>query len=56
VSPPDSLGFQYWSNRVVGPGRLRFEAREPSAEARSNHLAQELWRLTAQAVANLGAN
>ena len=56
VSPPDSLGFQYWSNRVVGPGRLRFEAREPSAEARSNHLAQELWRLTAQAAANPGAD
>jgi len=56
VSPPDPLGFQYWSNRVLGPGRLRFEATEPSVEARSNQLAQELWRLTAQAAANLGTD
>ena len=56
VLPPDPFGFQYWSNRVLGPGRLRFEATEPSVEARSNQLAQELWRLSAQAVAKPGAD
>ncbi|MFN9547929.1 MAG: SDR family NAD(P)-dependent oxidoreductase [Cyanobacteriota bacterium] len=43
-------GFQYWSNRVQGPGRLRFERGEPSAEARSEALAAALWQLSAQAV------
>ncbi|MCX5969753.1 MAG: hypothetical protein NTV57_19395 [Cyanobacteria bacterium] len=52
TSPPDPVGFQYSSNRVLGPGRLRFEAREPSVEARSDELAHELWTLTAQAAAN----
>jgi len=56
TSPPDAVGFQYWSNRVQGPGRLRFEASQPSEEARSNELARELWTLTAQAVANSGAD
>jgi len=55
-SPPDPVGFQYWSNRVLGPGRLRFEASEPSVEARSDELARELWILTAQAAANPGAD
>ncbi len=54
TSPPDLVGFQYWSNRVLGPGRLRFEASQPSLEARSDELARELWTLTVQAVANPG--
>lgn len=41
-------GFHYWSNRVLGPGRLRFEPSQPSAEACSESLAQELWSLSAQ--------
>jgi protochlorophyllide reductase len=50
-SPADPVGFQYWSNRVLGPGRLRFEPSEPSVEARSDDLARELWTLTAAAAA-----
>jgi len=42
-----SDGFQYWRNRVVGPGRLRFERTEPSAEARDQALASDLWTLSA---------
>ncbi|MEB3317136.1 MAG: SDR family NAD(P)-dependent oxidoreductase [Cyanobacteriota bacterium] len=49
-APPAAEGFSYWSNRVQGPGRLRFERAEPSAEARSDALAAELWRLTAERV------
>jgi protochlorophyllide reductase len=44
---PEGTGFQYWSNRVLGPGRLRFEVTQPSAEARSESLARELWELSA---------
>ena len=54
TSPPDPMGFQYWSNRVQGPGRLRFEASQPSVEARCDDLARELWTLTAQAAVNPG--
>lgn len=43
-------GFTYWSNRVLGPGRLAFARSDPSAEARSDSLATELWRLSARAV------
>ncbi len=43
-------GFRYWSNRVVGPGRLRFELAEPSAEACNDTLAEELWRVSAELV------
>ena len=43
-------GFQYWSNRVLGPGRLRFERCEPSLEATDNALAEELWQLSSQVV------
>jgi len=53
-SPADPVGFQYWSNRVLGPGRLRFEPVEPSVEARSDGLARELWTLSAAAAANPG--
>ena len=47
-SPPQPSGFQYWSNRVLGPGRRRFEVSEPSAEACSSDLARELWTLSAR--------
>lgn len=46
----DAPGFRYRSNRVLGPGRLRFESAEPSAEARDDALAAALWDLSAQAV------
>lgn len=48
TSPPQPSGFQYWSNRVLGPGRLRFEVSQPSAEACSDTLARQLWDLSAQ--------
>ncbi|MGB7563958.1 MAG: SDR family NAD(P)-dependent oxidoreductase [Prochlorococcaceae cyanobacterium] len=48
ASAPEPSGLKYWSNRVLGPGRRRFEAREPSAEACSEHLARQLWELSAQ--------
>jgi len=51
LSPADPDGFQYWSNRVLGPGRLRFELSEPSVEARSDDLARELWTLSEEAAA-----
>lgn len=47
-STPPASGFQYWSNRVLGPGRLRFEASQASAEACSDTLARQLWDLSAQ--------
>ncbi|MFI0403528.1 MAG: SDR family NAD(P)-dependent oxidoreductase [Cyanobium sp.] len=50
TSPDDPSGFQYWSNRVLGPGRRRFARVEPSAEARNDDLAAELWQLSVQAV------
>ena len=56
TSPAAPVGFQYWSNRVLGPGRLRFAISEPSEEARSDELAGELWSLTAQAAANSGTD
>ena len=55
-SPADPDGFQYWSNRVLGPGRLRFEVSEPSLEAGNDELADELWSLSGQAVANSGSD
>lgn len=51
TSTPQANGFQYWRNRVLGPGRLRFEASQPSAEACSDALARQLWDLSA-AIAN----
>jgi protochlorophyllide reductase len=47
-TPPPASGLQYWSNRVLGPGRLRFAPAQPSAEAQSLQLAQQLWTLTAR--------
>ncbi len=48
TTPEHLEPFEYWSNRVLGPGRRRFKRSEPSAEARSDALAQELWELSAQ--------
>ena len=48
ISTPQPSGFQYWSNRVLGPGRLRFEVSQPSAEACSDSLALQLWDLSAR--------
>ncbi|SBO42125.1 SDR family NAD(P)-dependent oxidoreductase [Cyanobium sp. NIES-981] len=45
---PQGPGFQYWSNRVLGPGRRRFERSEPAEAARDDALAAELWALSAQ--------
>ena len=50
TSPPQASGFQYWSNRVLGPGRLRFEASQPTADACSDTLARQLWDLSAQII------
>ena len=46
----DQPGFHYWCNRVVGPGRHRFEAIEPSTEARDATRARDLWELSAALV------
>ncbi|MFN9693040.1 MAG: hypothetical protein ACK550_04470, partial [Synechococcaceae cyanobacterium] len=43
---PEATGFCYSSNRVLGPGRLCFEPRPPSAAARDDRLAEELWTLS----------
>lgn len=48
ASEPQAHGFHYWSNRVLGPGRRRFEPSQPSAEARSELLARQLWHLSAE--------
>ncbi|MFM7550409.1 MAG: SDR family NAD(P)-dependent oxidoreductase [Cyanobacteriota bacterium] len=47
-TPEQPEPFEYWSNRVLGPGRRHFEQSTPSAEARCDALAEELWQLTAQ--------
>jgi protochlorophyllide reductase len=47
ITAEDAVDFAYWSNRLVGPGRLRFERRQPSAEASDRAKAQELWDLSA---------
>lgn len=46
-------GFQYWSNRVLAPGRLRFEPGQPSSEACSDVLARQLWDLSANQIPRL---
>jgi protochlorophyllide reductase len=43
-------GFCYGANRLLGPGRLRFELAEPSAEARDDRLATDLWQVSADLV------
>ena len=49
----ESSGFQYWSNRVLAPGRLRFEPGQPSSEACSDVLARQLWDLSASQIQRL---
>lgn len=44
---PDHSGLQYWSNRVVAPGRHRFGMLPPSQEAQNDALAERLWSLSA---------
>ena len=44
-------GLSYWSQRVLGPGRLRFAPAEPSEEARDDDRAERLWRLGARLIA-----
>jgi protochlorophyllide reductase len=46
----EEAGFSYFSNRVVAPGRLRFERGDPSAEARDDQLADALWQLSTSQV------
>jgi protochlorophyllide reductase len=48
ISTAQPSGFQDWSNRLLGPGRLRFEISQPSAEACSDSLALQLWDLSAR--------
>ncbi len=43
-------GFSYHCNRLIGPGRLRFEPAEPSPEAQDGALAEALWSASAQLV------
>jgi len=43
-------GFQYWSQRVLGPGRLRFAPAEPSEEASDPGRASLLWSLGARLI------
>jgi protochlorophyllide reductase len=48
ASELQTSGFQYWSNRVIGPGRLLYGASQPSADACCDTLARQLWDLSAQ--------
>lgn len=50
ADPVDHDGFSYGVNRLLGPGRLRFEPAEPSVEARDDRLANALWELSADLV------
>jgi len=47
TDPEADDGFRYGANRLLGPGRLRFEPTEPSAEARNDQLANALWEVSA---------
>ncbi|MFO8237335.1 MAG: SDR family NAD(P)-dependent oxidoreductase [Prochlorococcaceae cyanobacterium] len=49
-----SGGFHYWCNRVLGPGRRRFEDLQPSAEARDDALAAALWAISEELVGQEG--
>jgi protochlorophyllide reductase len=50
TDPDVADGFHYRVNRLLGPGRLRFEPAEPSAEARDDALAHDLWQVSADRV------
>jgi protochlorophyllide reductase len=51
---PQPAGFSYFSNRVLGPRRLRFEAVSPSAEALDDAKARELWSASAEVLGTEG--
>ena len=51
---PADTGFRYSSNRVLGPGRLCFEERQPSAAARDDQLAERLWCMTEARLGEVG--
>jgi len=50
TDPDAAEGFHYGVNRLLGPGRLRFEPAVPSAEARDDRLATALWQVSADLV------
>ena len=50
TDPKAEAGFHYGVNRLLGPGRLRFEPAEPSAEAGDDRLATVLWQVSADLV------
>ena len=50
TDPEVEPGCSYGVNRLLGPGRLRFEPTEPSAEARDDQLATALWQVSADLV------
>jgi protochlorophyllide reductase len=45
-----SGGFHYWCNRVLGPGRRRFEPAKPSTEALDDTKAAALWKISEELV------
>jgi protochlorophyllide reductase len=50
TEPQANDGFSYGVNRLLVPGRLRFEPAEPSTEARDDRLAEALWQVSADLV------
>ena len=50
LDPAMPLGFSYWSNTLLAPGRHRFERAEPSAEAADEAKAARLWQVSEQLV------
>jgi protochlorophyllide reductase len=50
LDPAMPLGFSYWSNTLLGPGRHRFERAETSAEAADEAKAERLWQMSEQLV------
>ena len=50
VLDPADPGFVYWSNTLMGPGRHRFEAVSPSAEASNAAKADRLWALSQERI------
>ena len=50
LDPAMPLGFSYWSNTLLGPGRHRFERAETSAEAADEGKAGRLWQVSEQLI------
>ncbi|NBO29162.1 MAG: SDR family NAD(P)-dependent oxidoreductase [Synechococcaceae bacterium WBA_2_066] len=46
----ETTKFQYWCNRVIGPGKLEFKQIDPSQEASCLKLAETLWQLSAKQI------